>query len=324
MLSRAGNESMQDMTVPTWAWLILAGVMLGGLLVDLLAHRGNRGQGRKSAVLWSLVWIGLSLAFAGWVALQFGYGAAEDFVTAYVLEKSLSIDNLFVFLIIFSRLKIPRAEQHRVLLWGILGAFVTRAAFIAAGAALLSTWHEVVYVLGAVLIYTGIKTARDHANEDEAEGEGKILPFIRRHLPFTPRLDGHRFFTLENGRRVATPLLLALIVVEITDVIFAVDSIPAVFSITEQPFIVYSSNVFAILGLRALYLVLADLLSDLKYLRFGLAAILVLAGAKMLTSHFFQIPHAIALLAVLAILAASIAPSVVAKRRKARAERLGY
>jgi tellurite resistance protein TerC len=308
---------MAQLTVPFWAWLVLAGVMLAGLLVDLLAHRGNRGQGRKAAVVWSAVWIGLSLAFAGWVALQFGRDAAEAFVTAWLIEKSLSIDNLFVFLVVFSRLRIPTKEQHRVLTWGILGAFATRGAFIAGGAALLSAWHGVVYVLGAFLIYTGIKAARAHADEDrKEEGEGKILPFIRRHLPLTPRIDGHNFFTVENGRRVGTPLLLALIVIEITDVIFAIDSIPAVFAITEEPFIVYSSNVFAILGLRALYLVLAGLLKGLKYLKYGLAAILVLAGAKMLGSGLFHLPHVVSLLAVVVILACAIVPSVVSNRRR--------
>ncbi len=312
---------MKHMTVPIWAWMILAGVMLASLVVDLLVHRGNRGQGRKTAVLWSGVWIAIALAFAAWVAFQFGRDAAEDFVTAYVVEKSLSIDNLFIFLVIFSRLRIPRSQQHRVLLWGILGAFVTRAVFIASGAALLSAWHGVVYILGVFLIYAGIKTAREGANETGDESEGKIIPFLRRHLPFTPRLVGNHFLTIENGCRVATPLLLALIVIEITDVIFAVDSIPAVFAISREPFIVYSSNVFAILGLRALYLVLADLLTDLKYLRYALAAILVLAGGKMLTAEHVHLPHVVSLLAVLAILTAAIVPSIMARRRKARASR---
>ena len=306
--------------VPIWAWLVLAVIVASGLAVDLVAHRGDRHLGRRGAVLWSAAWITLALAFGGWVALQLGAAAGEDYITAFLVEKSLSIDNLFVFLIVFRRLDIPAREQHRVLQWGIIGAFVTRGVFIALGSAVLGAWHDVIYVLGAFLVFTGVKTAREK-DDAKVEGEGRVLPFLRRHLPFTPRLHGHRFVGVEDGRRLATPLLLALIVIEVTDVLFAIDSIPAVFAISEEPFIVYSSNIFAMLGLRALYLVLADLLADLKYLRYGLAAILVFAGAKMLTSGLFHVPHVVSLLAIAGILVATIVPSVVAKRRRARARR---
>ncbi len=310
-------ESPATLAVPFWAWFVLGSVVVVSLVVDLLGHRGSHGLGRKQAFAWSAAWITVALGFGVWVGLRFGREAAEDFFTAFLVEKSLSIDNLFVFLVIFARLKIPRSEQHRVLQWGIIGAFVTRAALIAGGAALLGAWHGIVYVLGAFLVYTGIKTARAH-DKDEAEGEGKILPFLRRHLPYTSRLDGHRFFTVENGRRVITPLLLAVIVIEITDIVFAVDSIPAVFAISTDPFIVYSSNVFAILGLRALYSVLADLLADMKYLRYGLAAILIFAGGKMLASDILHVPHVVSLLAIVGILASAIVPSVIARRRRAQ------
>lgn len=300
--------------VPPWAWLVLAVVVLGSLAIDLLAHRSEGAQGRRWTLVWSGVWISLALAFGAWIAVQFGLPAAEDYLTAYLIEKSLSVDNLFIFLVIFTHLRIPKAEQHRVLQWGILGAFLTRAACVAGGAALLSAWHGVVYVLGAFLVLTGLKTATEEPDDGE---ESKVLGFLRRHLPYTPRLHGHQFIATEGGRRVATPLLLALLVVEITDVIFAVDSIPAVFSISREPFIVYSSNVFAILGLRALYLVLEDLLSDLKYLRYGLGAILVFAGAKMLTSDLLHVPHAVSLLVVVLTLTAAIVPSVIARRRSA-------
>jgi tellurite resistance protein TerC len=295
------------------AWLIFGVVVAVSLAADLLGHRGGRSFSRRAAIVWSIVWISVALLFGGWVALAIGRDAAEDYLTAWLIEKSLSIDNLFVFLVIFERLRIPACAQHRVLFWGILGALVTRAAFIASGAALLSAWHEAVYVLGTFLVYTGIKTARGPGGE---QGEGRILSWVRRHLRFTSRTDTQSFFLVEEGRRVATPLLAALIVIEITDVLFAVDSIPAVFSVTSEPFIVYSSNVFAILGMRALYLVLADLLSGLKYLRFGLAAILVLAGAKMLVSAKFHVPHVISLLAIVLVLTASIVPSVVVRRRR--------
>jgi tellurite resistance protein TerC len=295
----------------------MGAVVLLSLAVDLVVHRGGRGLGRTQAIGWSAAWIGLALAFGGWVAVQFGREAGEDYLTAYLVEKSLSIDNLFVFLVVFARLRIPTSDQQRVLRWGILGALVTRGAFIAAGTALLAAWHGVVYVLGAFLIFTGIKTAREHGTED-TRGEGKIIPYLRRHLPFTPQLYCHRFMVVENGRRVGTPLLMALLVIEMTDVVFAVDSIPAVFAISQEPFIVYSSNVFALLGLRALYIVLANLLADLKYLRYGLAAILVFAGGKMLTGPLFHVPHVVSLITIASILLVAIVPSVVAKRRHAR------
>jgi tellurite resistance protein TerC len=307
--------------VPLSAWLVLVAVVAVGLAVDLIAHRGDRGQGRRRAIYWSIGWISTALLFGVWVMARFGRAAGEDFFTAFLVEKSLSVDNLFVFIIVFGRLRIPEPEQHRVLQYGIIGAFLTRGVFIAAGSALLSSWHGVVYVLGAFLIYTGIKTAREQGHDPkEAKGEGKLLPFLRRHLPVTDRLHGHHFITVEAGRRVATPLLLALIVIEATDVVFAVDSIPAVFAITEDPFIVYSSNIFALLGLRALYSVLADLLADLKYLRYGLGAILAFAGLKMLGSRFVHVPHIVSLLAIAGVLLAAVIPSVIARRRrKARA-----
>ncbi len=306
--------------VPLWAWLVFAGAVVISLAADLLGHRGGRGLGRRGAIAWSIGWIGVALLFAGWVAVQFGREVAGDFIAAYLIEKSLSIDNLFVFLIVFARLRIPEDEQRRVLFWGILGAFVTRAVFIAGGTALLSAWHGLVYALGVLLIYTGVKTARERPDYNE---EGKVLSFVRRHLRYTPELHGHRFVVTEAGRRVATPLMLALLVVEITDVFFAVDSIPAAFAISEEPFIVYSSNVFAILGLRALYLVISDLLTGLKYLRYGLAAILVFAGAKMLVSGIVHVPHVVSLLVVIGILVVTIVPSVIARRHDARRVRHG-
>jgi TerC family integral membrane protein len=303
--------------IPATAWLIFGGVVAVSLAADLFGHRGGRSLSRRAAIVWSLAWIAVALLFGGWVAWALGRDSAEDFLTAWLIEKSLSIDNLFVFLVIFDRLRIAPADQHRVLFWGIIGAFVTRAAFIASGAALLSAWHGAVYVLGAFLVFTGVKTAREHGDEGGG-GEGKVLSFVRRHFRFTSRSDGHSFFVVEGGRRVATPLMAALVVIEVTDVLFAIDSIPAVFSVTSQPFIVYSSNVFAILGMRALYLVLADLLSGLKYLRYGLSGILILAGSKMLASAFIRIPHVVSLLAIVLVLTASIVPSVVERRRRQR------
>jgi tellurite resistance protein TerC len=297
-----------------WAWLVFAVVIVVSLGFDLVLHRGERALGRRQAILWSLAWVVVSLLFAGWVGLQFGGHTMLEFLTAYLVEKSLSVDNLFVFLVIFGRLRIPQGEQHRVLFWGILGAFVTRAIFIGAGTVLLAKWHFAVYGLGAFLVYTGIKTLRTHP--DAESKEGWILPFLQRHVSFTSQLHAHRFTIVENGRRLATPLLLALLAIEGTDIVFAVDSIAAVLAISNAPFIVFSSNVFAILGLRALYILLADVVSNLRYLHYGLGAILVFVGAKMLTSRFVALPHWVSFLTTLAILTTAVVPSLVVRRRR--------
>lgn len=296
-------------------WFVFAAIVLGCLAIDLFAHRGGHGLTRKSAIIWSCVWVVLALAFAVVVGVLYGAGPAGDFVSAYLMEKSLSIDNLFVFMVVFARLGIPPAEQHRVLFWGIVGALISRAVFIASGAALLERWHHIVYVLGAFLIVTGIKVARETPST-KPEPESRVMGFLRRRLPMTARLHGHKFIAIEGGRRVATPLLLALLTIEVTDIMFAIDSVPAVFAISTEPFIVYTSNVFAILGMRALYLVLADLLRDLIYLHYGLAAILILAGAKMLSVDFVHVPPYVSLSAILVILAAAIIPSVLVARRR--------
>jgi tellurite resistance protein TerC len=298
---------------PWWAWLFFAAVVVLSLAVDLYVHRGNRAVGRRQGLLWSGAWIGVSLLFAGWVGWQFGGRTAVEFLTAYLVEKSLSVDNLFVFLLIFGRLKIPVTEQHRVLFWGILGAFATRAIFVVGGIALLSRWHFTVYVLGAFLVYTGVKALRSRP-EGEAK-PGRVLPFLQRHLPLTSRVEGHHFLVREDGKRLVTPLLLALLAIEVTDILFAVDSIAAVLAISNVPFIVFTSNVFAILGLRALYLVLAELVADLRYLHYGLGAILIFVGAKMLLSHFVHLPHWGSLLITMTILLAAVAPSLVVRRR---------
>jgi len=298
--------------VPTWAWLVFAGIVVASLTVDLWAHRGGRSLSRQQAIGWSVGWVVLSLLFGAGVAAKFGWNTAIEFVTAYATEKSLSLDNLFLFIVIFARLRIPEAEQHRVLFWGILGAFVTRALFIAGGTTLLAAWHPVVYLLGGLLLLTGIKTALESPHAAE---ESHLVSFLRRHLPFTSRLAGHRFFVVEGGRRVGTPLLLAVLVVELTDVLFAVDSIPAALAISRDPFIVYSSNVFAVLGLRALYLVIAHALVGLRYLRFGLGGVLAFAGCKMLVGESFHVSHVVSLIVIVAIMTAAIVFSLLARRR---------
>ncbi len=305
--------------VPTWAWVVFAVVVVVSLAIDLAAHRKGHGNGRRAAIVWSCVWVGISLLFAGFVGFELGAKVAGEFLTAWLVEKSLSVDNLFVFLVIFGRLKIPRSQQHGVLFWGIVGAFVTRALFIAAGSAVLSRWQVATYILGGFLVFTGLKTLRSHPDQEDEDGkESRIIKFLQTRLPFTGRVDGGAFTLVENGKRVATPLLLALVAIEVTDIMFAVDSIPAVFAISNEPFIVFSSNVFAILGLRALYLVLADIVADLKYLHYGLGALLIFVGAKMLASRYVHLPHWASLAITIAILTAAIVPSIAARRRKRR------
>ena len=306
---------VSHLQVPTWAWAVFAVVVVVSLAVDLVAHRKGHGNGRRAAIVWSCVWVGISLLFAGFVGFELGAKVAGEFLTAWLVEKSLSVDNLFVFLVIFKRLKIPHGEQHRVLFWGIIGAFVTRALFIAAGSAVLSRWQFATYVLGAFLVFTGLKTLRSRADEEDGK-ESRIIGFLQKRLPVTARLENGAFTVVENGKRLATPLLLALVAIEFTDIMFAVDSIPAVFAISNEPFIVFSSNVFAILGLRALYLVLADVVADLEYLHYGLGALLIFVGAKMLASSYVHLPHWASLGITVAILVAAIVPSIAARRRK--------
>lgn len=300
--------------VPWWAWVAFAVIVVVCLAVDLVVHRGNHAQSKRAGIAWSGIWIVVSLAFAGWVWRQFGGATATEFLTAYLVEKSLSVDNLFVFLLVFRRLRIPTTEQHRVLFWGVMGAFATRALFILAGTAMLSRWHFMTYVLGAFLVYTGVKTFR--ADREEDGKESRLVRFLQRRLSVTKQLHGHHFTVLEHGKRVVTPLFLALVAIELTDLLFAVDSIAAVLAISNAPFIVFTSNVFAILGLRALYLVLADLVADLEYLDWGLGGILVFVGAKMVASGWVHLPHWLSLLVTVAILMAAVVPSLLVRRRR--------
>jgi len=311
---------MSSLVIPVWAWALLGIIVLISIAVDLFAHRGDHVDSRKRSILWTCVWITVALAFNVFVLVAFGIQPAEQFLAAYLLEKSLSIDNLFVFLLVFAALKIPRPEQRRVLTWGIFGAIVFRGLFIFAGAAAVQRWHSLTYVFGAVLVIAAIKLLR----EPEHDSESRVITWLTKHVRWTRRLDGHKFITRENGRRVATPLLLALVAIELTDIVFAIDSVPAAFSVTEEPFIIYSANLFAILGLRALYIVLAAALAGLRYLRFGLAAILAFAGGKLLVASWFKIAplHSVAIIAT--CLAVSVVLSVRANRRDAArdAERL--
>jgi tellurite resistance protein TerC len=296
-------------------WLGFVGFVVAMLAVDLgVFHRKAHAVGFREALTWSGVWVGLALAFNAGVWWAFGAERGIEFLTGYLIEKSLSVDNIFVFVVIFTALGIPALYQHRVLYWGILSALVLRAIMIFAGAAMLARFHWLIYVFGAFLILTGIKLLMERGKASNPE-DAFALRLARRLIPSTPRLDGDRFFTVENGRRLATPLFMALVLVEFTDVVFAIDSIPAIFAVTRDPFIVFTSNIFAILGLRSLFFLLADLVDRFRYLKVGLASVLVFVGAKMAAVDVVKVPSLASLAVIAALLGGAVLASWIASRR---------
>jgi tellurite resistance protein TerC len=300
-------------------WVVFNIFVLGILAVDLLVlHRKAHAVSLREALAWSCVWVSLALLFGIGIYFFRGGEKALEFLTGYVIEWSLSVDNLFVFLVIFSYFAVPSMYQHRVLFWGILGALVLRAIFIATGAALLANFHWMIYVFGGFLIFTGIKLL--FVGEEKIEPEkNPAVRLVRRFINVTPEYHGQQFFIRKDGSLWATPLFLVLVVVETTDVIFAVDSIPAIFAITLDPFIVYTSNVFAILGLRALFFLLAGVMEMFRYLRVGLAFVLCFVGAKMLIAEFYKVPIGISLGVVGGILLISILASMLKQHQEDKA-----
>ncbi len=296
-----------DPTIGTpllWAGFTL--LVLALLALDLgVFHRRVHIIRTREALLWSIFWICLALLFNVGVYHWFGKKHALEFFTGYVIEKALSVDNIFVFVVIFTYFAVPRELHHRVLFWGIVGALVLRAAFILAGAALIQTFHWVIYIFGAFLIFTGAKLFLDRGSEVHPE-KNPVLRLFRKLVRSVDGYRGAHFFVKENGVRLATPLLLVLVCIEATDVVFALDSIPAIFAITRDPFIVYTSNIFAILGLRALYFLLAGIIPKFRYLRVGLAVVLVFVGIKMVIEGFYEIPIALSLLFILVVLTLSV------------------
>ncbi|TFB08603.1 TerC family protein [Candidatus Marinimicrobia bacterium MT.SAG.2] len=281
------------------------------IAIDLgLLHKKSHVISVKEALIWSAGWIFISLTFNVGIYFWFGYDSALQFLTGYLIEKSLSVDNIFVFAILFSYFKVPPEHQHKVLMWGILGALVMRGALIAIGTALITNFHWIIFVLGAFLVYTGIKMALQKEISVNPE-KNPVVNLAKKFIPISDDYDGDKFVTTVNGKKTFTPLLVVLLVVEVTDLMFAVDSIPAIFAITTDAFIVYTSNVFAILGLRALYFALSGVLNMFHYLKYGLGMVLSFVGTKMLISEFYIIPIPLALGAVAAILAISIVASIV-------------
>ena len=297
------------MSVPVWLWITVVVVILGMLALDLRAHRGERVISLREAGVWSAVWVSLGLGFGLVVWRMFGSEAAGEYYAGYVIEKSLAVDNVFVFALIFAAFAVPRAYQHRVLFYGVLGALVMRAVLIAAGAALVDRFAWILYAFGGLLVATGIQMYR-HRNTHPDPAQHPVLRLTRRVIPSTPSWHGTKLWVKDNGRWLATPLFTVLVIVETTDLIFAVDSIPAIFAVTQEPFLVFASNAFAILGLRALYFLLADLMHRFVYLKVGLAAVLVFVGVKMLLLDVYKIPITISLGVIGAAVLGSVAASL--------------
>jgi tellurite resistance protein TerC len=320
LLGATGSQRYADIDVPAWGWPALVGTIAVLLVADLLiVHRRPHAVSFREAAIESSVWIALGVAFTGVIAFWFGGQAAGEYITGYLIEKSLSVDNVFVWAVLFSYFAVPREYQFRVLFWGIFGALAMRAAFIFAGVAVLEQFEWVLYVFGAFLVFTAFRIARHQGAEIHPE-RNPMLKFVRRVIPSTSEYDGQRLFTRRTGRFLATPLFIVLVLVETTDVVFAVDSVPAILAVSREPFIVFASNAFAILGLRALYFLLAGMAGRFRYLNIGLGFILGFVGIKMLTVEFWHPPMWLSLGVIALALAIAILASLRADRREPAAE----
>lgn len=297
-----------------WQWILFGVIVAVFLTVDLLLHRGKHGGSRKAAIVWSIVTISLGLGFTIYVWFTMGGSAAQEYLAAYLLEESLSLDNLFVFLIIFRMMKIPIAQQGVALTWGILGALVLRGLFIFVGAEVLERWGWVEYILAALLMLAAWRAYREKPRESEKKN--KLVAWLQRHLPVTEHREDAKFLVREGGHWKTTPLFVAVIGLELSDVMFAIDSVPAVFSITRDTFLVYTSNVFAILGLRSLYVVVAHTIAGLRYLHYGLAMVLAFAALKILLGRWnIDIAPLVSVGVTVFVIGASIVASLVGRKR---------
>lgn len=309
------------MDVPSWLWITFAALVTGALAIDLLAHRKEHVIGFKEAAWWSVVWVALALFFGGLVWATLGADAGIEYTTAWLLEKSLSVDNLFVFALIFGYFQVPREYQHRVLFYGVMGALIFRAIFIGLGVAIVSQFSAILFVFAAILLYSAYKLMKDDEEQDYDPSKNVAVRMLKRLVPVRDEYAGTKFFVREGGRLVATPLLAVVVAVEAADIVFAVDSVPAVLAVSSEPFIVYSSNAFAILGLRALYFLLSGMLDKFHYLSKGLSIILgfigvkllLQAGHKVISTDIPEIPSLVSLGVVVSVLVVSVALSLVKK-----------
>ena len=308
-----------NLDVPMGAWFALVGVIGVMLAIDLFRHRDDHEPTPKEAMTESIIWVMCGLTFGGVILATFGGGAFGEYLSGYLIEKSLSVDNVFVWSMLFTTLAIPLKYQHRVLFWGIFGALSLRALFIGLGSALITKFWWVLLVFGVFLILTGIKIIRHR--EDEGHDEAtRGLGLLRKIMPVTDTLDGHKFFTTVNMKRAATPLFAALVVIEVTDLIFAIDSVPAILAVSQEPFLVFASNAFAILGLRAMYFLLANAREKFHFLSHALGAVLIFVGIKMAVSHWFHVNTFVALGVIMTILVAAIILSI--RRNEAATDRV--
>ena len=304
---------MQSATIVSpHLWVIFGVIVVGMLALDLgvLSRKPHEIKFREAAT-WSVIWISLALGFNAWIYFEYGSQKALEFLTGYLLEEALSVDNIFVFIILLSSFAVPKIYQHRVLFWGVIGAIVMRAVFIGLGAALVSRFHWIMYVFGAILIFTGIKLMTQGDDHDPHPERNPIYKMARRLIPAVPEYHGKAFTIVKDGKRYATPLLLVLIAIEATDVVFAVDSIPAIFAITTDPFIVYTSNIFAILGLRSMYFLLSGVIDKFHYLKYGLALVLLFVGVKMCIAEWYKLPIVASLVVIAGLLGLSIVASII-------------
>ena len=307
----AGSSSGKvDLTIEGWHWPVLLGVIGAMLLIDILVvHRNAHEIHTKEAAIESAVWISVGLLFGLVMLWEFGSAAAGEYMGGYLIEKSLSVDNVFVWAVLFTHFQVPKMYQHRVLFWGIFGALAMRVGFIFAGVAIINSFKITLILFGLFLLYSGIKLLQTH-DDGFDPAKSKAMKIFHRFVPSTDELDGQKLWTRVNGKRLATPLLAVLVLVEITDVIFAVDSVPAVLAVTNEQYIAFASNAFAILGLRALYFLLADMRDRFQYLQTGLGVILAFVGIKMTLSYWWHMPIAISLSVIAMILAVSIFASL--------------
>ena len=312
MLIAATRSKFVDIDVPAGAWVALVAAIVAMLAIDLYRHRQAHAPTAKEAAVESIIWVTCGLAFAGVIALTFGGAAFGEYISGYLIEKSLSVDNVFVWSMLFATMSIPPKYQHRVLFWGIFGALALRAIFIVLGSALISQFWWLMLLFGAFLVYTGAKIIRHRADEGDGQAT-RGLGLLRKILPVTDELDGQKFVTRINARRAATPLLAALVVVEFTDIIFAVDSVPAVLAVSNESYLVFASNAFAILGLRAMYFLLANAKERFHYLSHALGGILIFVGLKMSVSHWYHMNTYVSLAVIVAMLIAAI---VFSQRRR--------
>ncbi|MGY1662885.1 TerC family protein [Geodermatophilus sp. SYSU D00705] len=306
------------MDVSLWLWLAVLALIVGMLAVDLFAHRRAHVIAVREAAVWSAVWVALGVAFGGWVWWAHGAEFGQQYFAGYLIEKSLAVDNVFVWAIIFTYFAVPREYQHRVLFFGVLGALVFRGLFIAGGSVLIAGFGWVLYLFAAFLLWTGYRMIRQRDEHLDPE-KSRALRLFRRYVPMTDAYHGQRFVIRRDGALLATPLLAVLVLVEVTDVVFAVDSIPAIFAVTDEPFLVFTANAFAILGLRAMYFLLADLIHRFVYLKTGLALVLIWVGVKMMLKvDLFYVPTAVSLAVISLIIGVSVAASLRATRGQGR------